>query len=68
MDIYDQATQQEEMMRELALKAVRDKASILQPTGACFNCKALLTDNDTAKACFCDADCRDDWQLRNKGV
>lgn len=68
MDIFDQATEQEEKAREMALAQVRNKAPVLQPNGSCFNCLAEFTDNDLAAGCFCDADCRDDWQLRNKGA
>lgn len=68
MDIFDQATEQEEQAREVALNNVRNRKPILQPSGVCFNCRAPLSMHHKAKACFCDADCRDDWQKRNKAV
>ena len=64
MDIYDQATQQEEMMREIAIAAALKPTLTLLLIGVCYNCDADLSHNGE----FCDADCRDDWQLRNKGV
>lgn len=63
-DIYDQATHQEEMMRDIAIAAARSVKPELLPNGHCFNCEAELLDNDVAAGCFCDSDCRDDWQLR----
>ena len=65
-DIYDQATLQEEMMRDIAIAAARNVKPELQPNGSCFNCFAELVDNDVAAGCFCDGDCRDDWQLRRR--
>jgi hypothetical protein len=64
MDIYDQATAQEELARDIALKAARAPIKRLIPNGACYNCDAGLSHAGE----FCDADCRDDWQRRNGGV
>jgi hypothetical protein len=66
MDFSDQATKQEEMMRDIALTTARAVKPELQPNGFCFNCQAELVDNDTAAGCFCDCDCRDDWQSRKR--
>jgi hypothetical protein len=65
MDVFDQATEQEEKAREQALAAVRNQAPLLMPIGVCHNCGNDLIRDDTAASCFCDADCRDDWQARN---
>lgn len=65
MDIYDQATQQEELARSIALSAIRSRANgmpQLIPVGTCYNCNSSVS----ASLLFCDADCRDDWQHRNK--
>ena len=43
MDIYDQATVQEEMMRDIALKAARAPIKRLMPNGTCYNCEASLS-------------------------
>mgnify|MGYP000190262348 CR=1 FL=1 len=58
-DIYDQATAREEQDRELALQNLRYSAKPL-PQGECNNCGASCV------GCFCDADCRSDWELRDK--
>lgn len=65
MDVFDQATEQEEKAREQALAVVRNQPPVLIPNGACYNCQTELIYNDVAAGCFCDADCRDDWQARN---
>ena len=63
MDVSDQATQQEELALAAALAAQRNRSqSVLLPVGSCHNCDVILADS----LLFCDADCRDDWQLRNR--
>lgn len=57
MDISDRATQQEELARA---KALEFRASVPAPTGFCFNCGIEL---DKKTQCFCDADCRDDFEV-----
>ena len=64
MDIYDQASAQEEFMRDISIAAARKVKPELQPNGFCFNCLVELLDNDVAAGCFCNSDCRDDWQGR----
>jgi hypothetical protein len=66
MDIFDQATVQEELARELSIAAARNKPPVLIPNGICYNCLTELIYNDSAARCFCDADCHDDWQARNQ--
>lgn len=59
MDIYDQATVIEERDRELAIKAARERSKHTERfTGHCLNCNEQITVGR-----FCDADCRDDWEL-----
>ena len=65
-DIVEQATLLEEMMRDIAIAAARNVKPELRPSGNCFNYAAELVDNDVAAGCFCDSDCRDDWQKRQR--
>lgn len=62
-DVYDQATDLEMRERDLSLALVRSNAAkpAMLPIGACYNCDECLSD---AAALFCNADCRDDFQLR----
>lgn len=57
----DQAQMFEELRREDAL---RDQA--LKPgmpaVGTCYNCSAAIFNG----GCFCDVDCRDDYEKRTK--
>lgn len=63
MDIYDQATEQEEFARESALAIARKESIKLKPSGYCYNCEELINNKLNL---FCDADCRDDWQRRQR--
>lgn len=56
MDESDRATEAEENQRKDAL-AKRKPVPIA--TGFCLNC-GIETNKDH---CFCDPDCRDDWEL-----
>lgn len=58
MDWSDQATRQEELLREVALKRAANHALPLPATGVCHWCDALLPEGVR----FCDRDCRDDWE------
>lgn len=58
MDVFDQATRQEELLREVALRNAANHAPPMPATGACHWCDALLP----AGARFCDRDCMQDWQ------
>ena len=58
MDDIDRAQAQEEMARDIAIRAAAAGAPVLPATGACHWCDALLP----AGARFCDVDCRDGWQ------
>jgi len=57
MDVSDQATRQEELMRELAIKRAANNVPVLPATGACHWCSASVPDG----ARFCDKDCLDDY-------
>jgi hypothetical protein len=56
MDDIDRAQAREEMDRDLAIAAARK--NVLLATGECHNCGATVPDG----WCFCDADCRDDYE------
>lgn len=43
--------------------AQRKPQTVLLAKGYCYNCNESLDDPERR---FCDADCRDDWQLRTK--
>lgn len=58
-DIYDQATHQEEIWRESAIKRARDKAHTL-PHGICNNCDASCI------GAFCDKSCQEDYESRER--
>jgi hypothetical protein len=60
-DIYDQATDKEMRDRELAIKAARAQNQPIVFTGQCLNCEEVVT-----KGRFCDAACREDFELAQK--
>ncbi len=64
-DIIDQANDNIERDMALAIEAARWPAQA-EPVacGRCYNCEESLPPG----ACFCDADCRDDWQLRKRAA
>ena len=55
MDLSDSATQQEELMRELALRRAANHAPDLPATGECHWCGSLVAEGHR----FCDRYCRD---------
>lgn len=61
-DVFDQASEREDIDRELAIKATlnRIESSRLAPTGFCHNCQEPLRPAQL----FCDADCSADHELR----
>jgi hypothetical protein len=63
VDIIDQAAEMEEWFRSQALDAAQVAADMMPFTGRCYNCEELLEHGS-----FCDTDCRDDYQLREKQV
>ena len=63
VDESDMATEREMLDTELAIKAALSKQHLLPATGYCYNCDATVPPGHR----FCDADCRDDWEVRNVG-
>ena len=59
-DAIDMGCQCEQEDRDRALAAQAAKPS-MPPLGFCYNCDAV-----GFEGCFCDADCRDDYELREK--
>ena len=60
-DLSDRATQREQEICADALLEVR-RAAVLPDTGCCHNCGELTGVGRR----FCDADCRDDFERREK--
>ena len=58
MDISDQATRQEELMRNLAILQALRQANQLQDIGECYWCN----DRTAPGHRFCDVDCRDSYE------
>lgn len=61
-DVFDQATDREEKDREMCLKLRMNEGP--KPTGFCLNCGPDVPLADGQR--WCDGDCRDDWQKRQK--
>ena len=61
-DVFDQASEREQMDRDLAIKeALRNtKLSMLTPNGRCYNCMEPIAHPKL----FCDADCSADHEVR----
>lgn len=59
-DIVDQAAELEEWYRGQALDAVAAQ-DVMPQVGICYNCGEAVS-----VGCFCDSDCRDDYELREK--
>lgn len=57
-DQIDLAQRFEEMHRDIA---IHNRAPELPFNGECYNCEAPVTGG-----CFCDSDCRDDYDKRMK--
>ena len=53
---------QERMEKEMALR-LTVRRPVLPPTGHCHNCD---DDLQAGRLLFCDPDCRDDWEKRQK--
>lgn len=63
-DIIDAANDRAERDLELALAAARHPVRAEpMPCGQCYNCEASVSPG----SCFCDCDCRDDYQARRRG-
>lgn len=59
-DQVDQAQKFEQMRRDIELREQASKPS-MPFKGECYNCEDPIT-----QGCFCDADCRDDYEQREK--
>lgn len=61
-DVFDQASEREQVDRDLAIAATlnRIKSNQLQAIGECHNCGERLP----PPKLFCDADCSADHELR----
>lgn len=64
MDDIDRAQAQEEMARDIAIRAASAGAPVIPATGACHWSDALLP----VGARFCDVDCRDGWQREQSAI
>jgi len=64
-DIYDQASDREQLDRDLAISMQRKRTNLL-PTGACYFCDSLLREG----LLFCmengKSECRDDYERIEK--
>lgn len=60
--VDDQATEREELDRELALRNRRDEGP--RPCGHCHYCSETVA----AGLRWCDAECRDDWEAEKRAA
>ena len=60
-DIYDRATEREELERELALQHARNTTNSPAYTGFCLNCEVETNGGHR----WCCPECRDDWSSRS---
>ena len=58
-DIFDQASDREQLERDLAIASARKPLASTQATGHCLWCNAALEQGKR----WCDAECREDWEL-----
>lgn len=61
MDEIDRANTMADTYLNIALKG-RDKGPKIEATGWCLFCDEPLPEGRR----WCDADCRDDWELENR--
>lgn len=62
-DPVDRASVEEQRALEVAINAARNQQVKQLPSiGACYNCDETLQPGHR----FCDADCRDDYEKRNR--
>ncbi len=60
-DVFDRATEREELERELSIAAAR-AVPALPYVGECYNCGQRLPQGMR----FCDRDCCDDYERRRR--
>lgn len=58
-DIFDQASDREQLERDLAIASARKHFASAHVTGHCLWCNAELEQGKR----WCDAECREDWEL-----
>ena len=58
-DIFDRASEREQLERDLAIGSARKSAPSVQATGHCLWCNAELGQGKR----WCDAERREDWEL-----
>ena len=58
-DIFDRASEREQLERDLAISSARKSAPSVQATGHCLWCNAELARGKR----WCDAECCEDWEL-----
>jgi len=59
-DIFDDASETEQLHREMAIQEIRSKKR--HPyTGHCLCCNETIPEGR-----FCSAECREDWELEQK--
>lgn len=58
-DIFDRASEREQLERDLAISSARKQGTAVNSTGHCLWCNAELA---TGRR-WCDAECREDWEL-----
>ena len=62
-DEIDRANDRAQQNLELSIRAASASAPRLPAIGSCYNCDEPVADPKR----FCDAACRDDWQLSHPG-
>ena len=60
-DLADIADRDGEFLHDLAMRELASRPRLL-PAGGCHNCGEPVN----ASACFCDSDCRDDYERRER--
>lgn len=61
-DIFDQASDREQLERDLAIASARKPSASAQATGHCLWCNAQIEQGKR----WCDAECREDWELNQQ--
>lgn len=62
MDDIDRGQEREQIDRERALSAALNHEPPLPAIGICYNCEVSLPPG----VCFCDCDCRNDYEMRQR--
>jgi hypothetical protein len=60
-DEIDAAQEEIARQQEAALRAARERAAKLRPTGRCYNCDAEVA---APEQLFCDVECAQDYERR----